>query len=284
MRGHSSSLKNMIHYEWYLVKGPALKSLDNEVSWFSRHQRLIVEGGARLRSSLTETGVQPQAKVAFSRSNWQTVYIASGISRRVTKRTQQFPWIDLPGKVRILSRPVVHLKTGNCSEEKTFSGAVEMFWHEYGGWDQCSEHHLVGVLDTEQSGAVSAGAAASVEAGQTEAVCRGGVDEAPVVANEPSWQVVWQQGHQLLWQYLSVPHQLRWLRCSVQTQLTNMSQWRLTLMCQWSLDMNLGSSKYQKYILETELGNFTDLCIWSGPSHEPREVWNPRCHCLSLDC
>ena len=92
--------------------------------------------------------------------------------------------------MRIISSPVVHLKTGICSEQEAFPCAIEMFRHDNRRGHQSSKHHTVGVLDTEQGGAVGAGAAASVEAGQTEAVGGGGVDESPVVANESCWQVV----------------------------------------------------------------------------------------------
>ena len=84
----------------------------------------------------------------------------------------------------IFSRPLEHPKPRGCGEQKRLSSAVKVFRYRDWGRHQRPKDVVIDVLDAEEGGAASAGAASPVEAREAEAVRGGGVDQSPVRADE----------------------------------------------------------------------------------------------------
>ena len=94
--------------------------------------------------------------------------------------------------------PIGHLRRGvpwGCSEQKCFSSAIEVLRYHDGWGNQGPKDAIIDVPDAEEGGAVGAGAASPVEAWETEPVRGGGVDQAPVRADESRGQVLWETAH-----------------------------------------------------------------------------------------
>ena len=131
----------------------------------------------------------------------------------------------------IFSRPLEHPESRGCSEQECFSSAVEVLWYHDGRGHQGPEDVVINVSNAEEGGSASAGAAPPVETREAESVRGGRVDQAPVGADQPGGQVLWEAPHEVGVQDLGLPHQL-WLLSRVEAEGGHMSQWRPGLVSQ----------------------------------------------------
>jgi len=159
------------------IKDPALQSFDHKVS-ISRSKWNVPEGRARLRPTITNFTVQPEAKLSFPSSYGETVDSS-------------------PGKVRILPGPFEHLELRLGGEEKTLPCAVEMIPKFDGARDEGSEDILLNILDTEQRGAAGPGLELPVQSRETEAVTGGGEEKSPGSPDDARRKLVGQPADQV---------------------------------------------------------------------------------------
>ena len=131
----------------------------------------------------------------------------------------------------IFSWPFKHPKPWGCSEQKCFSSAIEGLRYHDGWGHQGPKDVILDVPDAEEGGAVGAGAASPVEAWETESVRGGGVDQAPVRADESRGQILWETPHQVTVEDLRLPDQL-WLLHRVKAEGSDVRQWRPGLVSQ----------------------------------------------------
>ena len=124
----------------------------------------------------------------------------------------------------IFSRPLKRPEPWGCGEHKCFSSAVKVLRYHDGRGHQSPEDVVIDVPNAEEGGAASAGAASPVEAWEAESVRWGGVDLAPVRADQPGGQVLWEAPHEVAVQDLCLPHQL-WVLSRVEAEGGHMSQW-----------------------------------------------------------
>ena len=92
----------------------------------------------------------------------------------------------------VFPRPVENSELWLAGKEEGLPFAVKVLVQLDWAGEECTEHVLIGVLNTEQGGAARLQAALPVQAGQAKAVHGGGEDQSPARANNPWWQAITQ--------------------------------------------------------------------------------------------
>ena len=176
----------------------------------------------------------------------------------------------------IFSRPLEHPEPRGGREQKRFSSAIKVLWYHDRGRHKRPKDVVINVLDAEEGGSVSACAASPVEAREAEPVRGGGVDQSPVWANQPGWQVLREAPHEIAVQDLSLPDQLWVLRC-VEAEGGHMSQWRPGLVSQGPVTKSLDLNQNMKTFPWSE-GRHNYLISWSGSPQKSGNIRNPGSH------
>ena len=149
--------------------------------------------------------------------------------------------------MRIFSRPFEHPKPWGCSEQKCFSSAIEVLRYDDGWGNQGPKDAIIDVPDAEKSGAVGAGAASPVEAWETKPVRGGGVDQAPVRADESRGQVLWETPHKVAVEDLGIPDQL-WVLHRVEAEGSDVREWPTGIVSQRPMIEGLDLKKYMRCV------------------------------------